>query len=421
MSEGIDFVSDGGVTSPRGFLAGAVRVGVRPDAEKLDLGVLYSEAECTAAGVYTRNQVKAAPVLITRKHLASGRARAVIANSGCANAATGRQGLDDAVEMACLAGAKLGLDPHEVVVASTGVIGTFLPMDRIREGVARVTLSAQGGTDFARAIMTTDTRPKQVAVRVAGYTVGGVAKGAGMIHPNLTLSGAGGTATMLCFLTTDAPVAQELLAGALKAAVDASFNMIDVDSDTSTNDMAVVLANGLAGSAQTGGRPPEAIEAGTPGAAAFTAALTAVCTHLAKAMAADAEGGTKLIEARVEGARSQADARAAAREVVRSLAVKTAVYGLDPNWGRILAALGNSGAEMSEERTALFLASPDGAEVCLFRNGSPQPYDPAQAKASLAPKEVRIRVDMGLGDSSATAWGSDLTEEYVRLNSQYTT
>ncbi|HEU4758421.1 MAG TPA: bifunctional glutamate N-acetyltransferase/amino-acid acetyltransferase ArgJ [Dehalococcoidia bacterium] len=405
MSEGIDSIPDGGVTSPRGFLAGAARVGVRPDSEKLDLGVLYAEAECAAAGVYTRNQVKAAPVLITRKHLASGHARAVIANSGCANAATGEKGLSDAVEMARLAGAKLGIDPHEVVVASTGVIGTFLPMDRIRGGVDRVVLSDGGGADFARAIMTTDTRPKQVAVRVGGYVVGGVAKGAGMIHPNM--------ATMLCFLTTDAPVAPALLAASLTEAVDASFNMIDIDSDTSTNDMVVVMANGLAGG--------DGIGAGGPGAAAFATALTAVCTHLAKAMAADAEGGTKLIEARVEGARSAADARAAAREVVRSLAVKTAVYGHDPNWGRILAAVGNSGAEMSEGRTALYLASPDGAEVCLFRDGSPQPYDPAQARACLLPREVRIRVDLGFGDAAATAWGSDLTEEYVRLNSQYTT
>ncbi len=403
--EGIESLPEGGATSARGFVAGAARVGVRPDTRKLDLGLLFSEAECVAAGVYTSNRVKAAPLLITQKHLAGGRARAVIANSGCANAATGRRGLDDAVEMARLGGARLGIDPHQMVVASTGVIGTYLPMDRIREGVDGVALSAEGGPAFAEAIMTTDTRPKQAAVRVGGYTVGGAAKGAGMIHPNM--------ATMLAFITTDAAVAPGFLAAALKEAVDASFNMIDVDSDTSTNDMALVLANGLAGG--------EAIDAVEPGAHGFVAALTAVCTHLARAIAADAEGGTKLIEARVEGARSLADARLAAREVVRSLAVKTAVYGQDPNWGRILAAVGNSGAEMSEERTALFLAGQDRAEVCLFRDGSPQPYDPAQAKACLALAEVLIRVDMGLGDASASAWGSDITEDYVRLNSQYTT
>ncbi|MBI2913608.1 MAG: bifunctional glutamate N-acetyltransferase/amino-acid acetyltransferase ArgJ [Chloroflexi bacterium] len=405
MNEAIELIPDGSVTTPRGFLAGAVHVGVRPDWTKLDVGLLYSEALCKAAAVFTSNRLKAAPLVITQKHLARGHARAVIANSGCANAATGQQGLDDAVEMARLAGAGLGIDPHEVVVASTGVIGTYLPMDRIARGVEEVVLSPEGGPDFAKAIMTTDTLPKYVAARCGGWSVGGVAKGVGMIHPNL--------ATMLCFLTTDAPVQREFLGSALKEAVDISFNMIDVDSDTSTNDMAIVLASGL-----VGGEP---IDGGHPEAKAFVAALTAVCTHLAKAMVADAEGGSKVIEARVEGASSEQEARLAAREIVRSLGVKTAVYGQDPNWGRILAAVGNSGAELRLEKAALYLGSPDGGQVCLFRDGSPQPYDSAQAKACFAPKEVRFRVVLGLGDAAATAWGSDLTEDYVRLNSQYTT
>ncbi len=413
MGEGIELISDGSVTTPLGFQAGAVRVGVRPDWKKLDVGLLSSEATCVAAGVYTSNRLRAAPVVITQKHLGRGRARAVMANSGCANAATGQRGLEDAVEMARLAGAKLGIDPHEVVVASTGVIGTFLPMERIARGVQEIVLSADGGREFAQAIMTTDTVPKHVAVRCGGWCIGGVAKGVGMIHPNL--------ATMLCFMASDAPVAQGFLAWALKEAVDASFNMIDVDSDTSTNDMAVVLANGLAGGAQTGGRRPELIDRGRREAEAFAAALTGVCTYLAKAMVADAEGGTKVIEARVEGAPSLLDARRAAREVVRSLGVKTAVYGQDANWGRILAAVGNSGAELQEERAAVYLGSPAGGELCLYREGSPQPYDVAEAKACLAPREVRVRVDLGLGGASATAWGSDITEDYVRLNSQYTT
>ena len=413
MGEGIELISEGGVTTPRGFLAGAARVDVRTDTQRLDLGLLYSEAACAAAGVYTSNRVKAAPLVISRKHLSGGRARAVIANSGCANAASGQRGMQDAVEMAQLAGAKLGIDPHEVVVASTGVIGTFLPMERIRPGVEEIHLSAEGGLEFARAIITTDTRPKYVAARFGAYTIGGVAKGAGMIHPNLALSPAEGMATMLSFVTSDAPVAQGFLAAALKEAVDSSFNMIDVDSDTSTNDMVVVLANGLAGG--------EAIDRGQPLADAFASALTLVCIHLAKAIVSDAEGGSKVIEARVEGGRSLAEARSAAREVVRSLGVKTAVYGRDPNWGRVLAAVGNSGAEMIEERTALYLVSPEGGELCLFRDGSPQPCDEAQAKACLAPREVRIRVELGLGEGVATAWGSDITEEYVRLNSLYTT
>jgi glutamate N-acetyltransferase/amino-acid N-acetyltransferase len=226
-----------------------------------------------------------------------------------------------------------------------------------------------------------------------------------MIHPNM--------ATMLCFLTTDAPVTQPFLASALRAAVDESFNMIDVDSDTSTNDMAVVLANGLAG-----GRP---VDANHPQAGAFGRALAAVCTYLAKAMVADAEGGSKVIEARVEGAASASDARRAAREIVSSLGVKTAMYGQDPNWGRILAAVGNSGAHLDMDRVALYIRKPDGAELCLFRDGAPQSIDLTEAKACLSPREVHVRLDLGLGKGVATAWGSDLTEDYVRLNSLYTT
>ncbi len=405
MATEIETIAQGTVTTPRGFQAGAARVDVRPDTQRLDLAILYSEAPCQAAAVYTRNRVRAAPLLLTEKHLADGRAQAVVANSGCANAATGERGLQDALEMARLTGVRLGIAGEEVGVASTGVIGTFLPMDRIGRGIERVHLSPEGGMDFARAIMTTDTRPKHLAIRFGPYTLGGVAKGAGMIHPNM--------ATMLCFITTDAPVSSAYLNTALKEAVDSSFNMIDVDSDTSTNDMVLVLANGLADG--------EPIEAETPMAAAFAEALAAVCAHLAKAIVTDAEGSTKFLEARVIGASSLGDARKAAREVVRSLAVKTAVYGQDANWGRILAAVGNSGCEMDEAKTALYLAIPEGGELCLFRSGSPLPYDEAQAKACLAPREVAILVDLGLGEYAATAWGSDITENYVRLNSQYTT
>jgi glutamate N-acetyltransferase/amino-acid N-acetyltransferase len=406
MQNAIELIEDGGVTTPRGFLAGAVHVGVRTDWDKLDVALLYSERQCAAAAMFTQNKLQAAPVVISRRHLSSGRARAVVVNAGCANAATGEKGLDDAVRMAQLAGAKLGVDPHEVAVASTGVIGTLLPMDRIAEGIERIELSAGGGLDFATAIMTTDTRPKHAAATAGvGWSIGGAVKGVGMIHPNM--------ATMLCFLTTDAPVAQPFLQSALKAAVDASFNMVDVDSDTSTNDMAIIMANGLAGG--------ESIDASHPQSSLFSATLTAVCISLARAMVEDAEGGSKVIEARVEGAASQEDARRAAREIVRSLGVKTAVYGHDPNWGRVLAAVGNSGAHMQLERMALYLRSPDGGEVCLFRDGAPQVYDRAQAKACLAPRDVCFRLEMGLGKGSATAWGSDLTEDYVRLNSLYTT
>jgi glutamate N-acetyltransferase/amino-acid N-acetyltransferase len=404
MNEGFEYVPDGSVTTPGGFQAGAVHVGVRRDWTKLDLGLLYSESPCTAAAMWTKNRLKAAPVLISQKHLADGRAQAIVANAGCANAATGKQGLENAVALAQLAAKRLGIDPHDVVVASTGVIGAQLPMDRIASGIEKITLSHDGGIDFAAAIMTTDTVRKHVAVKTPDWAIGGVVKGVGMIHPDM--------ATMLCFLTTDAAAGQPFLAAALRQAVDHSFHMIDVDSDTSTNDTAVLLANGAAGN--------DPLSKGHPEAPLFTEALTAVCTRLAKAMVADAEGASKIIECRVSGAASPADARKAAREVVRSLGVKTAIYGQDPNWGRILAAIGNSGCEFDPDRTQLVMAGPDGSEVAIY-DGAPLAYDRAAAKACLAPREVSVRVDLRMGAGEATGWGSDLTEDYVRLNSLYTT
>jgi glutamate N-acetyltransferase/amino-acid N-acetyltransferase len=401
----IEIMQDGGITSAQGFTAGGVHVGVRDDWTKLDVGLVYSEAPCTTAAVYTSNTLKAAPLLLTREHLKNGKAQAIVANSGCANAATGQQGAENAVVMAKLAADKLGLEPTDIVVASTGVIGLQLPMDRIEKGVAETKLTGDGGDDFALSIMTTDTVKKQIAVRFGGWTIGAACKGVGMIHPNM--------ATMLCFMTTDAPVEETFLSSALKEAVDVSFNMVDIDNDTSTNDMAIVLANGLAGG--------EAITAGHPQAEAFQKALTLVCTSMARMMVSDAEGGTKLIETKVEGAASPADARKAAREVVTSIGVKTAIYGEDANWGRILAAIGNSGAAWTEPTTALYLRHPDGGEICLYRDGAPQDYDEAVAKACLAPDEVLVRIELGQGTGEATAWGSDLTEEFVRLNSMYTT
>jgi len=401
----LEVISDGTVTTPRGFLAGAVKVGVRSDWDKLDVGTIFSEEPCVAAGVYTKNNLKGASLLVSMEHLSRGRAQAIVANSGCANCATGEQGIQDAIKMAQLTGAKFAIDPHDVVVASTGVIGTFLPMDRIAPGIEQIQMSPDGGLDFARSIMTTDTRPKHVAVRTANWSIGGVVKGVGMIHPNM--------ATMLCFVTTDAVVAQPFLASVLKEAVNDSFNMIDIDNDTSPDDTVTVMANGLAGG--------EPIDSGHPEADLFRSALRTICISLAKQQITDAEGATKMIEARVEGAASVEDARKAAREIVMSIGVKTAIYGHDPNWGRIISAVGNSGAAMKTETTTLHLNTLDGGELCLFRDGVPQEYDPAAAKACLAPRDVRMRVTMGLGEASATAWGSDLTEDFVRLNSLYTT
>ena len=404
MSSEIVVIPQGSVISVRGFLAGAVRAGIKENVDKLDLGILYSERPCSAAGVFTSNRVKAAPILLCQKHLADGRAQAIVANSGCANACTGEEGLRQAYEMTELTAAKLGIQPQDVLVASTGVIGNCLPMDRVRSAIGEIVLSSKGGDDLALAIMTTDRVSKQIAVRLdcrrRRYTLAGVAKGAGMIHPHL--------ATMLCFLTTDAPARQDFLATALRRAVDASFNMITIDGDSSTNDMVVVLANGLAGG--------EPLDAEHPAAEPFCDALSQVCTHLAKAVCRDGEGATKLIEVRVEGAASDADARRAARGVAGSLLVKTAVYGEDLNWGRILAALGGSGADMTEDKTTLHLGG-----VCLYRRGRPLDYDERAARAALAGAEVELRLELGLGEGAATAWGCDITEEYVRLNSAYTT
>jgi glutamate N-acetyltransferase/amino-acid N-acetyltransferase len=404
-TQGFRVIADGTVTTPRGFTAGAIHVAVRTDWDKLDVGLLHSEAPCVAAATYTQNRVPGASLVISRQHIGGGSIQAVVANAGCANAATGKRGLDDAIQMCQLTGAKFAIDPHTVVVASTGVIGTYLPMDRIGPGIGNIEMSPDGGLDFARAIMTTDTRPKHIAVRSGNWSIGGVVKGVGMIHPNM--------ATMLCFVTTDAAVSQPFLQAALRDAVDASFNMIDVDSDTSPDDIALVLANALAGG--------EEVTDGHPEAQTFAAALTHVCTHLAKEMVADAEGASKVIEACVEGAASLADARLAAREIIRSVGVKTAIYGHDPNWGRILSAVGNSGAQVDEYRVKLAFAASDGSLVQVFADGQPVSYESAKAKACLEPRNVKIRVDMGLGDASATAWGSDLTEEFVRLNSVYTT
>jgi len=402
---------EGGVTSPLGFLAGAARAAIRESPpEKLDLGLLYSLAPCAAAALFTVNRVRAAPILVSERHLADGRARAVIVNSGCANASTGERGLDDAEEMARLAAEKLSLAPQEVVVSSTGVIGWFLPMDRIRSALAGLRPSREGGLDFARAIMTTDTVPKSIAASLsygppsAGrYLIGGCAKGSGMIHPQV--------ATMLAFLTTDAPVQPEFLRESLRRAADASFNMMTIDGDTSPNDMVLALANGAAA-----GPGDEPIGPGHRAVPLFEAALTRVCTHLARELARDAEGASKLIEVRVEGAADEADARRAARAVAGSLLVKTAIYGCDPNWGRILTAAGYSGAQVREEACRLYLQ-----EVRVFAGGLPEPFEESALREALASPEVNIRLDLGLGAGAATAWGCDLTPEYVRINAEYTT
>ncbi|MCK4274855.1 MAG: bifunctional glutamate N-acetyltransferase/amino-acid acetyltransferase ArgJ, partial [Dehalococcoidales bacterium] len=394
-----DFIPSGGIASPEGFLAGATSAGIKCE-NRPDLGVLYSEASCAAVAVFTTNKVKAAPVILSRQRLQDGRARAVVINSGCANACTGEQGMKDAVEMAELTARHTGLAAEEVLVASTGVIGTGLPMESIRKDIPEVKLTADGGHELARAIMTTDTVPKEVAVRADGFTVGGMAKGSGMIHPNL--------ATMLCFLTTDAAVDVDFLRTSLKEAVDISLNMVSIDGDDSTNDMVLIMANGKAGS--------ESIVADSRRAEAFQQALNKVCIYLAKAIARDGEGATRLIEVNVSSAASVDDARIAARTIVSSSLVKAAVHGSDPNWGRVIAAAGRSGAELDADKLYLEMGG-----ICLVKDGAPVPYDNDKVVKHLDGDEVCIDLKLNAGNAAATAWGCDLSEEYVTINSEYTT
>ena len=405
MTAEIKFIPDGTVTSPRGFCAGATHAGIKETAgDRLDLGILFAERPCPAAGRFTTNQIKAAPLVLTRQRLASGRATALVANSGNANACTGEQGLADASRMAALTADSLGIPAEEVLVASTGVIGLPLPMARLTAGIRRIALSTDGGHDLARAIMTTDTRPKEVAVAVrAGiyqFTIGGIAKGSGMIHPQM--------ATMLGFLTTDAEVSPDFLQAALGQAADNSFNLVSVDGDTSPNDMVLIMASGLAGN------PPITAESELAGA--FQQALEQVCIHLARSIARDGEGATRLIEVTVSGARDTAEARQVARTIVSSPLVKAAVHGGDPNWGRIVAAAGRSGVAMEETRIDLHLG-----DICLLKGGQPQPFPPPDAAAVLNRDEVPVKLHLNLGTASATAWGCDLSPEYVTINSQYTT
>ena len=397
-----ELILSGGVSSASGFLAGAVHAGIK-STDELDLAILCSEVLCTAAGVFTTNQIKSAPIILSRRHIAKGQAQAVVVNSGCANACTGGQGLADALEMANLAAARLGLSPEHILVASTGVIGVPLPMDKIKTGILEIKPTRGGGQDFCRAMMTTDTRPKEIAVQVdaggAKFTIGGAAKGAGMIHPNM--------ATMLCFITSDAAVSAEFLPVALQKAIDCSFNMISIDGDTSPSDCAFLLANGLAGN------EPIGFDNGD----AFQEALNVVCTHLAKSIARDGEGATKLIEITVQGAADQAGARQAARTITSSPLVKAAIHGNDPNWGRIVAALGRSGAAVSEDKLGVYLN-----DVCIMKQGRPTSFSKEEMISALSNSDdVLIRLCLNLGDGQATAWGCDLSEEYVTINSAYTT
>ncbi len=405
MAGPITFIDQGTVTTPQGFSAGATYAGLKTYSEdKLDLGLIVSQAPCAAAGVFTTSAIKSPTVTVDREHLALAQTRAIIVNAGIANTSVGQQGYIDAKEMTVIAAGKVGANPEEVLVCSTGVIGVELPMSLIRDGVERIEIIPGGGHDVARAMMTTDTRPKEVAVSFEidgrAISLGGVAKGSGMIHPNM--------ATMLSFVTTDAAVEPQFLQDTLKDVADASLNMLSVDGDTSTNDTVLVLANGLAGNAP--------IAAGSPAAGTFRDALLQACVYLTRELARDGEGATHLITVDVTGARDIEDARKAARTISSSNLVKSAVYGADPNWGRILMAVGRSGAAAEESKIDLFVNG-----VCIMESGSPVPFHRDAVVALMRQPEISIRVNLNLGDGAATAWGCDLTQEYVIINSAYTT
>jgi len=399
-----------GVCAPKGWRAGNVYSGLKTyGAGKLDLGLLVSDVPAAAAGVFTTNVVRAAPVLLDEEVVGRGLAQAIIYNAGIANACTGEQGLVDAREMATIAAAKLNIAPELVLVTSTGVIGHLLPMDKIRQGVANIepVYGESAGANASFCIMTTDTRPKRCVVRLnlggKMVIIGGMCKGAGMIHPNM--------ATMLCYLTSDVAATPQYLQKLLRELVDDSFNAITVDGDTSTNDSVLLLANGLADN------PVLGAGASAEDEAKFKAALNAIMIYLAKEIARDGEGATKLIEVRVRGAKDKTEARLAARTAAGSSLLKAAVYGSDPNWGRTIAAMGRSGAKFDTGKTDIWFG-----EVALMLSGAPQPFEKAVAVAALEGPTVYITVDLHTdGDGSAIAWGCDLTEQYVVINSEYET
>jgi glutamate N-acetyltransferase / amino-acid N-acetyltransferase len=384
----------GGICAPAGFFCGSISCGIKnPKAPRDDTALLMSDKPCTSAATFTTNLVKAAPVQLSMEHLKSGNIRGVILNSGNANACTGAQGLADARVMAAVAAARIGLEPEQILVCSTGRIGVVLPIKRIEARLATIRLSRRGSLSCAQAIMTSDTFPKEIAFSVeteaGAFHIGGVAKGAGMINPSM--------ATMLCVITTDAAVPQPALRVALRAAVENSFNRITIDGDMSTNDTVILLANGASGV--------------TPPLPQFQEALDATSKALARMIVKDGEGATRFVEVEVQGAASAGDARRAAEAVANSTLVKCAWAGGDPNWGRIMDALGYCGARMIEEKTDIWYG-----DLPIVERGVMAPTPLAKLKAIAASQEFCVRIDLSLGEFSHTVWTTDLTEEYVRFN-----
>ena len=400
---------NGGVCAAKDFVASGIHCGIRKNRTKKDLSLIYSKTPASAAAVYTTNLVKGAPLTVTKAHLANGIAQAVICNSGNANTCNAN-GIEVAEEICSLLGKEMNLDPNDIVVASTGVIGQPLDVAPIASGIPALVkeLSKDGGEAAAEGIMTTDTVKKEIAVEfeLGGVTcrMGGIAKGSGMIHPNM--------ATMLVFITTDAAISPAMLQRALSTDIATTFNMVSVDGDTSTNDMVTVLANGAAGN-------KEITEEGVD-FAAFMKALNTITVNLCRMIAGDGEGASKLLECVVNGAKDELTARVIAKSVICSSLVKAAMFGSDANWGRILCAIGYSGAPVDVDRVDVRFRSPKG-EIAVCKNGAGIDFSEEIAKEILLEKNIEILVDLGDGNGSATAWGCDLTYDYVKINGDYRT
>ncbi len=399
---------EGGVCAAKGFTAAGVHCGIRKGKSKKDLSLIYSEKKAAAAAVYTTNLVKGAPLSVTKKHIADGYAQAVICNSGNANTCNA-DGVEIAEKTCALLAEELGISPSDIVVASTGVIGQPLDIAPIASGIPALCAAlGKGSEDAAQGIMTTDTRLKQIAVEFelggAVCRLGGIAKGSGMIHPNM--------ATMLVFLTTDCAISPEMLQAALSGDVSETFNMVSVDGDTSTNDMVTILANGEAGNAQIAA-PGDDFDV-------FMKALNTVTVYLCRCIAGDGEGATKLIECKVEGAADKSTARTVAKSVVCSSLVKAAMFGSDANWGRVLCAIGYSGAAVDVGKIGVAFRSPAGT-VCVCKDGAGVAFSEDEAKRILLESELEILVSLNSGGESSAAWGCDLSYDYVRINGDYRT
>ena len=395
------------ITSPRGFLAAGVACGIKKSG-KADLGLIVCPTGAKTAALFTTNKIVSAAVQVCKQHAKSTSISAVIVNSGNANCCTGRAGIKNAIEMCSETAKQIEVDPHNVLVASTGIIGEQLPIDKIAAGISKavtkLSASAKAGSDFAKAIMTTDTRPKQAIrqLEISGkkITIAGAVKGAGMIAPNM--------ATTLLFVTTDVAITKALLAKALKSAVGNSLNKLTVDGHQSTNDTAIILASGLAGN-----RP---ITSQCPRYKRFAKVLADLCDDLTRQMALDAEGATRMFKVIVKGAATKADAAKAARAVANYPLVKCAVRGADPNWGRIICAVGSAGVKLNPNRLSCKLG-----DITVFKNGAPKKFDAKKASKVISQKEHTITVDLGAGDVSDFCYGCDLSSEYVRINAEYHT